>query len=521
VGTCAVTPSASEPNPDAQTTFPSAGPAFTRFSLTLEPGLRSEAAGPLYSLQSTWDAPRDWTGALPDPNDPATVQSAVTTLALAPFFSRVDRPALEGRSWDLLYPLITYDRYGHEYRLQFGQLISFSGGRNQDDSDSRTLSLMPFYYHRRSNNPALDYTAVWPFYGHLQKRLFRDEIHWVLWPLYVQTTKADRVTDNYFAPFFHLRHGDGLRGWQLWPLLGLEHKDITTRTNRFGDLEQIPGYDSRFALWPFYFNNNVGIGSTNLVRQRVLLPFYSLQLSPAKDIRTYLWPFGPTFLDARSEGYHQIGAPWPFLVFARGPGKTTDRVFPIYSHTRTPTTDSQSALWPLYWHRETTSTNLFRTSTRVGLFLYYNGTDRDRAATNQPPRRRTDLWPLFASRQRPDGSTRLQLLAPVESLLGDNPSVARNWSPVWSIWRSEQNPKTGTSSHSLLWNLYRNERTPETRRVSFLFGLVQYHRGPEGSGWRWLHLFGPKPPPVRPPAARPPTPPAPTMPPTPPPPRPF
>lgn len=469
-----------------------AGPAYTQFRLTLEPGFRTEAVGPFYSDQETWEAPAGWTVDPAGPDRPSAVQEAVATLALAPFFSRVDRPALDSRSWDILYPLLTYDRYGQEYRLQLGQLISFSGGRYQEGTQTRTFSLMPFYYQRRSTDPALEYTAVWPFYGHLQNRLFRDEIRWVLWPLYVQTRKSDRVTDNYLAPFFHVRHGDGMRGWQFWPLYGQEHKEITTRTNRFGDPVETPGHDARFVLWPFYFCNDAGIGSTNPVRQRVLLPFYSFQLSPAKDTRTFLWPLGPTFLDARSDGYRQVSAPWPLIIFARGPGKTTDRVFPIFSHTRTTNTTSQSALWPLYWHRESRTASLVRNVTRVGAFLYHDSTDRSLIAATNNVRHRTDLWPLFAARQNFDGSTRLQLLAPIESLLGDNPSVARNWAPLWSLWRSENNARTGAASQSLLWNLYRNDRTPDTRRVSVLFGLVQYHRGPDGSGWRWLHLFGRK-----------------------------
>ena len=65
------------------------------------------------------------------------------------------------------------------------------------------------------------------------------------------------------CPFFHLRHGDGLHGWQFWPLVGNEHKDVTTQTNGFGDVKTIGGHDNFFALWPLFFNNQSGIGTTN------------------------------------------------------------------------------------------------------------------------------------------------------------------------------------------------------------------------------------------------------------------
>ena len=50
-----------------------------------------------------------------------------------------------------------------------------------------------------------------PLYGHLQNRLFRDEIFFVLFPVYGESRKRDVVTDNYLYPFFHLRHGEACR----------------------------------------------------------------------------------------------------------------------------------------------------------------------------------------------------------------------------------------------------------------------------------------------------------------------
>ncbi len=54
-----------------------------------------------------------------------------------------------------------------------------------------------------------------------------------------------------------------------------------------------------------------------------------------------------------------------------------------------------------------------------------------------------------------NGNERLQVLAPIEPAVPDNRGIERNWSPLWSLWRAENNPKTGAASQSLLWNLYR------------------------------------------------------------------
>jgi hypothetical protein len=110
----------------------------------------------------------------------------------------------------LLYPVLNYERYGKEYRWQFCQLLSFAGGQSPKDDSQKRFTLFPFYFQQRSPVPDENYTALLPFYGHLQNRLFRDEIFFVLFPLYGETRRRDVVTDNYLWPFFHLRHGDGL-----------------------------------------------------------------------------------------------------------------------------------------------------------------------------------------------------------------------------------------------------------------------------------------------------------------------
>jgi len=150
-------------------------------------------------------------------------------------------PATESKEFDFGFPLLTCERYGGEYRWQLFQLLSFAGGQSPKDNDlSQTrITLFPFYFQQRSLVPDENYTALLPLYGHLQNRLFRDEIFFVLFPFYIETRRHDVITDNYLWPFFHLRHGDGLSGWQFWPLAGNEHKDVTTRTNGFNETEII------------------------------------------------------------------------------------------------------------------------------------------------------------------------------------------------------------------------------------------------------------------------------------------
>src|SRR5215475_8058638 len=82
------------------------GPLYQEFKLTLTGGDRREALGPLYyaedELQETDNLTRTW--------------------AAPPIFSYVLNEDIDYEKFDFLWKLITYDRFGDEYRFQFVQL---------------------------------------------------------------------------------------------------------------------------------------------------------------------------------------------------------------------------------------------------------------------------------------------------------------------------------------------------------------------------------------------------------------
>src|SRR5262249_39622044 len=162
-----------------------------------------------------------------------------------------------------------------------------------------------------------------------------DQIHFVMFPFYSETHKKDVVTDNYVFPFFHLRHGNALEGWQFWPLVGHEHKDPTTTTNVYTDEKEIVGgHDKWFSLWPIFFKEKHNIGTTNAENQLTVLPFYNSIHSRNRDLTSYGSPLGYTVIDDREQKYHEWGAPWPFIGAACGEGKTMRRFWPLFSNAR-------------------------------------------------------------------------------------------------------------------------------------------------------------------------------------------
>lgn len=465
-----------------------AGFFYDSHPLTLESGWRTEALGPFYYRQ-TVELEKLW--------------------ALPPFFSRSVTEA-DSEEYDVLYTLLTYNRAGAEYRWQLCQLLSFSGGQSQAEIRRDRFTLFPFYFQQRSPDTNANYTALFPLYGHLQNRFFRSEVDFALWPLYIKSIKrpsasplpddpflslgnqwlssrrGDVTTYNYLYPFFHLRYGEGLRGWQFWPLLGHEHKDITRKTNNWGDLETSFGHDKTFYLWPVYSQMTRGIGSTNEESDLMVFPFYRSLRSPARDSTSYLPPLGLTITDDRARKYREVGFPWPIIVFTRGEGKTVNRIWPFFGQAKNVSLESDFYLWPLYKFNAIRGETLNRERTRILLFLY-SRTEETNKETHAM-KTRTDLWPLFTHHRDYNGNSRLQVLAPLEPLLPASKSIERNWSPLWSIWRSENNPRTGESSQSLLWNLYRHEASPAARKGSLLFGLFQYESAAEKRSWRVFYL---------------------------------
>jgi hypothetical protein len=441
-----------------------AGLIYDQFPLTLDGGSRAEAVGPFFYDQQ---------------------KGSETTWAIPPLYSHDVNPVIESREDDFLYPILTYERYGMEYRWQLLQLFSLSGGKLPNDSTKKRATLFPLYFQQRSPDTNENYTAFVPFYGHLKDRLMRDRIFFVMFPLYSQTQKRDIITDNYLFPIFDVQHGNGMHGWQFWPLFGTRQKVVTTFTNGFGDSEIVGGYDKYFALWPIHFWENTGIGTDNPQKFRANWPLYTYTRSPKIDSTTVLWPFF-TWIDQREKKYREWQTPWPLVIFARGEGKTTSRVFPIFGVSRNQNLEQDFYLWPLYRHKEVDAAPLNLNRYNVLFYLYVAVTEKNTQTGAEKKRR--DMWPLFTWRRDYNGNERLQILAPIEPVLPNNRGVERNWSPLWSLWRQEHNPKTGAASQSLLWNLYRRDTTQDSKKCSLLFGLFQYQSGGENKRLRLFYI---------------------------------
>jgi hypothetical protein len=440
---------------------------YTNFSLTLSPSASRSGYGPFFYYE---DSP------------------SVDTWAVPPLMSHAENDPLDFDEFDLLYPFVSLDRFGNEYRFHIIQLFSFSGGGTQTDTNFHRFTLFPFYFQQRSRIPERNYTALLPIAGHIKNRFFRDDIQFVLFPIWSKTRKRDVVTHNYVYPFFHVRKGDLLSGWQFWPVIGHEVREMAQRTNRLDLVETIPGHDKWFVLWPFWFYQTSGIGSENPSRDHAFLPIYSVKRSAFKDVTTAPWPIGYSYIDNREKKYREWGFPWPFFVIARGE-KTTTRFWPLFSRAHDATKESNFYLWPVYKYNRITSAPLDRERTRIMLFLY-SETRQKNTETGQVSKRNA-FWPLYTYREDFEGNHQFQALSLLEPILPASKSIERNYSHLWALWRSEHNHRTGAVYQSLLWDLYCRQSTPETKKLSLLFGLFKYQSSPNGKRYRVFFIpFG-------------------------------
>ena len=446
-----------------------AGPLVHDFEATLTGGSRREVVGPFYFREQL---------------------GSKETWAFPPFLSRTVDTELDYTEVDVLYPLLTYDRFGKESRIQLMQALSLSDSGEQDDSVTRKLSIFPFYFQQRSTNAAKNYTALFPIYGTMKNRMLRDEVSFVMFPAYGMSRRRDVVTHNYLYPFFHLREGNHLKGWQLWPVVGREVKKPHTITNEYGLEEMVPGHRRDFFLSPSFLRNHLDIGTTNEIRETAVLPLFSLSRSPARDSSVFAWPF-LKYTHDKANRYREWGFPWPLWLVARGEGKHMTRFWPLFSQGRKGTREGSRLegefyAWPIWSEKRAYDTSLERRRSRILYFLFSDILERNPETGKD--RRRRDLWPLFTYRKELDGRERLQALSLLAPLLPNNKSVERNWSPLWAFWRTEKNPKTNSRSDSLMWNLWRRDISPGQRKNSYFFGLLRSTKTDDGTDWTWFHF---------------------------------
>ncbi len=388
-------------------------------------------------------------------------------LAVRPFFYRENDALHAGVKSDYLYPAVSSESGPEVERVQavrgLFQINTFH--RNEPGGEEESSMFFPLYLKGKSPKYG-PYLWIFPFYGDAYERFWKDEYHFVMFPLYGRTVNKGTTTRNYLYPFFSTVEGEKESGFQLWPLYGQGHKEGV--------------YEKHFLAWPFFFYEKLDLNSDNPVTKITALPLFALADGPQITSRRFLWPFFG-FSDNRKTGVSETDWFWPFWVTGRGAGLEVDRFLPFYSDERSPGKRREWFLWPLYRH-DRMETDLFEEDRRRIFYFLFNDF-QERWPKAAMSRRQTTLWPLYLYRRDERGVSSVSVPAPVEPVF-DKEGIEKSWAPFWRLYQQRWNDE-GDSAVSFLWNFYWHEQRGKELAYE-LFPLVSYRGGESATDLRLL-----------------------------------
>ena len=164
---------------------------------------RVDGIGPFYS-QSESPEGREWT--------------------FRPLFSYRENIKEKTEEWEYLYPLGSYKKTPEGTQRRFIPFYSsFTPAFKEEEKDQRdNVDLFPVFWGKDKEGNS--YGGVFPFGGTFRGRFARDEIQFVLWPLYTRVREGETKTHNILWPIFSFTEGGKRSGFRVWPLYGQEKK---------------------------------------------------------------------------------------------------------------------------------------------------------------------------------------------------------------------------------------------------------------------------------------------------------
>lgn len=417
---------------------------------------RVDGAGPFYS-QSESPEGREWT--------------------LRPFFSFRENRKEQTEELEYLYPfgLVRKTPEGTLKRL-IPVYSSFTPAEKKDREDQREhmdLFLM-FWGKGKDGQP---YSGFFPFGGEFRDRFARDEIKFVLWPLYSQVREGETLTTHVLWPFYSSTSGGNRSGFRFWPLIG-EEKQTGYRA-----------YQKSFFLWPIFHYQQRDLDSDNPKTYFYAFPFYLSEESPQEDKKIFLWPFFNYYYQ-RQFDYLQLDLPWPIIQYARGENTIALRFWPFLTYRKVDQREKMSLFWPIFSQEkeeDDTRDEVLNRFLLVSKFhqVYFKKEDRWERVTR--------FWPLFHHAE--DGKGLVHFYFPA-LIPADLEGLERHYGMLFRIYEYYQDGK-GKEVSKFLWGLYYHQkqkdlerievgpfftyvRGKETLEISFLKGLAGYHReGPK------------------------------------------
>jgi len=396
-----------------------------------------------------------------------------TTRGLRPLYEATHDATAHESGGSLLYPLLRWDET--EFTQSWSLLNLINGSRfaapGAPEEETR-FDAWPFWFSRDTGDPATSYRALFPFYGDVTARFSQDRLQWVLFPLYGHFEKGPVTTDTYLWPFFKSVSGENYRGFEFWPLGG--HREETGVR------------DETFALWPLVYRSRDNLDTAQPTLKAGVLPFYAVDRMPGYESETWLWPFFGYVDRTEPYRYHARNYFWPLFVQGRGDNRYINRWAPFYTHSEIRGMKKTWVMFPFWREASWDEAGIRQQREQLLYFLYHRTTQHSLANPDAAPASKFHLWPLASTWDNGAGRKQLQLLSPFDVFFPHNEHVKRLWSPLFALYRYDQQ-LPGHARHSLLWNAVTYEENAAEGSQAFQLGpLLGYAHDAEGRQWNFM-----------------------------------
>jgi len=379
-----------------------------------------------------------------------------------PFYSSVTK--LGEKKIFFLSPLGIYKANNETTTLKIVPLINKTWVKIPEErEENKHFDFFPIFWGKTAQNET--YGGFFPIYGKFKNRFGKEEITFVLWPVYSKIKYKDHIAFNYLWPFIRTvkdkKKSDSSKygGFKIWPLFG-HFKE--------GDSER------EFFLWPFYIRNCFKDSEGDYANKLIVFPFYIKEDTDSYNKKIILWPFFQKVY-AKTYNYHQLDAPWPFYRKIEGEEIEGRRYWPFYGYVKRDGSFDYFFIWPLYFYKEEHITQkkikFDEKEHRFLIFSKYRYTEK----TNNPIQREYRIWPLGYGYEN-NHETQFYYFPAILPFRDEG--LERNYNAFLKIWEYYQ--KKDYIFFKLLWGLYRYEKFKQrsVQELAFIFRTIS---GPDTS----------------------------------------
>jgi hypothetical protein len=444
-----------------------------------------------------------------------TLQSSPTRwlLALHPLFSAEKDFTKETMSYDVLYPILRFrgrtSEVASRSRGYFDLLFLIHWRSQRDGMRDKSLTILPLIYWGNQGegrkyvlilplflyaNEAKIYVpyyalkrqsffSIFPLYGTFRNLPRRDRLQFLLWPLFVFSSKDETKVYNFVYPFFHYITGGDRMGFKVWPLIGYFRDS--------GRALKI------YYLWPLGHHYRTKLDTADPETLEMFLPFfarvrkkdfafdyifplYAQRRFSGETSRAFLWPLLTVWRNVE-KNYHGFSLLWRIFWYERGEDRMTTELFPIAGKTISPNRYRSYFLWFVYNHliSEDADTRFER---RYLFPLYIYKQEIWKKTGNEEIRR--IFLPFFSFAKEKDGTREKSSLWPL--WYDHSEGYERNWAPLWRLYESI-NYANGDFEKQYGWGFYRSSSKGGVRK-SEVNALIFHYRSRDDE--RQLNFLG-------------------------------